>query len=199
MIARGLLGTHVLGRPHHLAHARQSRTGDGRGDRARDAEVHHERSAGGALDHDVVGLDVTVHDATSVCVCEGVRDILQHAHGVTRAERPGALHPIGKALSLDISHGEGEQIVALLDGMHRNDVRVRERRRHSRLAQEPFAQRLVGREGGREHLECNEPVESEFARKIDGAHAAAAELALDAVAVAELRAEGVEIGERHWG
>ena len=197
VVAGRLLGAHVLGGAHHLAHPREPRAGGGGGDRSRDAEVHHEGAAGGALDHDVVGLDVAVHDAAAVGVGQRVRHVLQHAHGVARAERSGARDPVGEAFSLDVGHCEGEQVVAFLHRVHGHDVGVREARGQAGLAQEPFAERLLGGVFRGKHLEGDEAVEAEFARVIDRAHATAAEFALDQVAVAKAGTEGVEVGRGH--
>ena len=184
LLTRSLLGAHELRRAHHFAHARHRRIRRA-GDPARHPEVHQQRSARRALQHDVVGLDVAVHHAASVRVGERVGDVLQQAHAFARRQRAGARDTLREALALDEAHHERQHALAFLDGVHRHDVGMREARRDAGLPHEPLAQHRIGREGLRQHLDGHMAVELQVAPEVDGAHAAAPELALHRIAVAE--------------
>ena len=91
-IAGRLFGAHVLRGTDNFADAREPGVRApavvGRGDHAGDAEVHDERAARRPLDHDVVRLDVAVHDAAAVRVRQRVADVLQQPHDLANADGP---------------------------------------------------------------------------------------------------------------
>ena len=132
--------------------------------------------------------------AAPVRIRQCVADVLEQTHEASHVERSVSVHAFGETLAFDEAHREREHAVAVLDGVNGDDVRMRERRRGSGLAEEPLAERAIAGELRWEHLERDRPVELEIAREIDGAHAAATELALDGVTVAEPAANVVEGG-----
>src|SRR5262249_21311121 len=69
----------------------------------------------------------------------------------------------------------------ILEPVDRAHVRVVERREQPRLALETREPVGVAREGRRQHLERHRALELRVLREIDLAHAALAELALDAI------------------
>src|ERR1041384_4294456 len=63
----------------------------------------------------------------------------------------------------------------------RDDVRVRESGRHTRLAQEPLTRRWHAREVRRQDLDGDVAIQLHVAREVDHSHPATAELALERV------------------
>ena len=96
-----------------------------------------------------------------------------------------ALRPVLQRAAIDEL---GDDILApfeLPDVMHRQNVRMVQRRGHLRLALEPPARRRVRQFVG-QNLDRHGPVELGVERPVDGAHAALAELRLNAIG-ADLR------------
>ena len=69
----------------------------------------------------------------------------QRALGV---DAPDAVEQAGEVAPADVAHRQEQHAVALADAVDRHDVRVLERGRHARLAQEALAEALVARELG---------------------------------------------------
>ncbi len=97
--------------------------------------------------------------------------------------------PLAEALALDVGHGEPDvprsitpRSAGLARVVHRDDVGMLEPGGELDLAEEP-----VGTQGRRqlwvEHLEGDRPVVAQIVGEVNHGHAAAAELALDAVLV----------------
>src|ERR1043166_4143630 len=118
----------------------------------------------------------------------------------TRAASAGGRGPpadtLAERLALHVAHDEEDEAARLADAMDRDDVRVRESRRHARLAQEPLARRRVAREECRQDLDGDVAIQLHVAREVDHAHAAAAELALERVLAGQRRLEVEEFRGR---
>ena len=96
-----------------------------------------------------------------------------------------AVEPLAKGLAVDHRHGEPERPVDGAGVEQRDDVRVRELGRDGDLAKEPVGANTAG-DLGVHRLDRDIAVVARVVRQIHGRHAAAAELANDAVAVGDV-------------
>ena len=126
-------------------------------------------------------LDVAVDEPALVRDVQrraDLRDHVRDAIGGQGARRP---HERPQVLPVDVAHRD-VQLVAVLarvvDGEH---VRVLDRRRRPRLAQEPRAEVGIAGQGGRDELQRDDAVERQLRRPVHHAHAATAGESLDAV------------------
>ena len=155
--------------------------------RPRDAEVGDHRATRSRVEQDVVRLDVAMDDAAQVRVRERVGDLAEEAaHLVDRLARLAARGACARLPPVDERHDEVGDAVALADVVDRHDVRVRELRRRLRLARE--ARRgsawSCASSGGRTLIATGR-FEPEVARAVDDGHAAAADLVLELVVLAD--------------
>jgi hypothetical protein len=154
--------------------------------RLRHAEIgDHGMPAG---KHDVVRLDVAVHDAMRVRVRQRIDDVDQNAQCLADRERATLLKPLAERLPVDVRHHE-EQDAPLRSGdlsrvVERQDVRVLESREGLDLAQEPRAAERCG-EVLAKHLDRDLTIVSQVVREVHGGHAARTQLAVDAIASRE--------------
>ena len=156
-----------------------------------DAEVRHLDDALG-VDDDVVRLDVAVDDAVAVRVAQRREDLARvRDRDRNRAEAARADQLLQRA-SLDVLHDDVVRAVVLAAVEDRDDVRVREPRRVRRLAPEALDELVVVRVARVQHLDRDPSAELLVLGQVHVGHAAAAELARDAVAAGEEGAgEGV--------
>ena len=144
--ARGL-GRHVGGGPQRAPGQGQAR----RLQRARQAEVHDlDRAL--LVEHQVLRLDVAVHDAAPVRVGERGGDVTPDPQGLGDRERP-AREALAQAPAGNQLHGDEGGTALVLQGVERGDVGVREGGGRQRLALEPSRALGVGRQPGRDELE----------------------------------------------
>jgi hypothetical protein len=146
-----------------------------------------------AGEQDVLRLDVAVDDALRVRPLERAGQLLGDSQRVVHRQVHLAREARAERLALDARHGEPRERRPIRAGEHprveeRHDVRVLEPRREPHLAEESLRAERAG-EIGVQNFERHPPVVTEVAGQPDGGHAAASELALDRVAVAEGRAE----------
>ena len=160
-------------------------------ERPGDPEVGDERAAV-AGEQDVLGLDVAVDDAVPVGVVERAGDLTGDPERVVDRELALAPEPVAERLALDERHGEPELAAGLTGVENGQDVGMLEPGGELDLALEALGAERGG-ELGEEDLEGDRAVVAEVVREIDGGHAAAAELALEGVAVGE----GVAHAIRH--
>ena len=132
-----------------------------------------------AGDHQVLRLEVAVDDAELLGRGEPGEQPLEHAADL-RERHPADVRPQRAALEVlhrDVGHPRVLEVVE-----HGDHVRVHERAREPRLADEaPREVRIRGMEG-RQLLERDEAIEVGLAREIHDRHPAPAELAQDSVA-----------------
>ena len=186
--AEHLLGAHELGRARDPVRR-------GIRERGRDPEVGDEHAVGRALQQDVVGLHVAVHEPLRMRVRERPRHLAQHARALGARERTARAHALRERLAVHERHHIEDEALAILDRVDRDDVRVRELGREPRLAQEPITQPRLRRPLGRQQLDRDRTIEMDLARQVDDPHAPAAEFAVERVPagerVLELEKEGV--------
>ena len=190
-LAARLLRAHVAGGAEQHARLRHRERGRVRGlgvlrpgervgvERLGQAEVEH-LDAAVAVDHDVRGLQVAVHDALLVRGLERLGDPEREAGRLLRLER-AALQPGGERLAGRELHHEEALAVALLETVDAGDARVGQRREHARLALEAREPLGVAREARGQQLERDVAAELRVLGAEDLAHAAGAELGRDLV------------------
>ena len=113
---------------------------------------------------------------------EGVRDLADPVERLVGLHRPRGREHGREVLAAHEAHREEERAVELARVVDRDHVRVVERRRQARLAQEAVAEVGVARQLGHEHLQGDGPAEVHVLGAEHDAHAAAAELIAEAIA-----------------
>ena len=153
-----------------------------RGQRLRDPEVGDERVP--LVQQHVLGLDVAVHDAVPVRVVESGRDLARESHRVGGGHRTLTHKARAERFPAGDGHHVEQRPVGFSGVVKRHDVRVIQRRGDADLSQEP-----LGADSGTElrvqHLDRDVATVSEVVREVHRRHAAASQLALDAVAAGE--------------
>jgi hypothetical protein len=148
---------------------------------AGDAEVGHQGAAV-LCQEQVFGLDVTVHDTVLVGILQGSRGIGGYSEGIVHRELRFTPEPVAQRLALDVRHGEPQLANGFARVEHGQDVGVLEPCGGLDLASEAVrAERLS--QLGVEDLESDRPLVSEVVGQEHRGHAAAPELALEAVAI----------------
>ena len=132
-------------------------------------------------EQDVGRLDVAVHQAGGVRGVERGADLPDDPRRARRVERPLAADERAQVVAGDVAHRDVGDPVLLARVVDRDHVRVVDRRRDARLAQEPPPDRLVGHQGRGDDLQRDDAVERELARAIDDAHPPAPRHGLDPV------------------
>ena len=128
-----------------------------------------------APDHDVLGLDVPMHDPVRVCGGERAGDLAADVDDGVERQAGLCAQARAKRLAVDqFLHHVVPAIVCLPDFVDRDDVGMVERGRRTRLAQEPFdgRNRFAALP---QHLQGDRAVERRVERAIHLAHAAASE------------------------
>ena len=151
-------------------------------DGAGDAEVRDRGMTTG--EEDVLRLDVTVHHAVRVGVCQGIGHVPRDPDGLLDRQLSLPVHAGAQRAALGERHRVPEVFGRLAGVEHRQDVGVLELCGEVHFALKPFA--ADGhREFGQEHLECHLPAMPQVLREVDGGHATAPEDALAAIAPGE--------------
>jgi hypothetical protein len=132
------------------------------------------------VEHDVLGLDVAVHDAVAVRVVQGLGHLPRDSDGVVDRQLADRVQPIAERNALDIRHDEEQQPSGLAGVVERKNVGVREPGGEANLLEEPFATNGVG-DVGVQDLDGDVPLVAEVPGEEDGRQPSSAELALDGV------------------
>src|SRR5262249_13171455 len=132
-------------------------------------------------DEDVLGLDVTMHDAQRVAVLERLRGLDPEVDELADAERR-----LGEALAeirpLDERHDEEERLFVLADVVDADDPGVIHLGDHARFAEEAITS--LGSEAvSGDQLEGYVALEERVAPQVDDAHSTASELSDYLVAI----------------
>ncbi len=173
----GLLRAHEVRGADHFTDCGETAGGLGAGD----PEIGDDRPAGGALEHDVVGLHVAMDDAATMGVRECPGHFLDHPCGVGRGEGAGPVDALGQRFAVDEAHDETEDLVAVLDSVHRYDVRMGKGGGRAGLAEKPLAKLRPDRVLRGQCLDGDLPVELGVVRQEDGAHPAPAQFPVEGV------------------
>ena len=132
-MSRALFGAHVRGRPHRHAGDRETLRLHDLGD----TEI---RDDGPAIlvQHDIGRLDIAVNDAVAVGVPERVTNLGQDGLHHRDRQRADLVDDRVESPPLDVLHDEVQDLLALLDGVNGDDVRMTQRCGRARLALEPL-------------------------------------------------------------
>lgn len=116
----------------------------------RDPEVRQERAPRFVLHEDVLGLDVTMDNLMAVRVVEGVREFSQDPASDPARHPALSGKPFRERFASDVIHNEVREISDFAKRVKRQNIRVRETGRRSRLV--PKALPVIGRfRGGGGH------------------------------------------------
>ncbi len=126
------------------------------------------------LDDHVLGLQVAVDHVHAVSVRHAARDLGHDAQRLVDSERTGGEKRPEIGPGQELHRNEGDAI-DLVDLVHHRDVRVGDRGRGARLANQPLASTLRARPLRGEDLERNATPEAHVLRFIDLAHSALAD------------------------
>ena len=178
VLPSGLLGGHVAGRAHDRVGPRQAAV---RGQRLGQAEVGDLGRAVGRQ-QDVARLQVAVDDAQAVRLGDAVRQRLDQLDRLPR--RPGGAGELPvQAPAIDELQLEERQAVGLAAVVDLHDVGVLQAGDGLRLGQEAAHGLVVGMGTRQDHLQDAGAFQEDLPGAVDDAHAAAAQLAQDLVAV----------------
>ena len=122
-LAHRLLGRHVGGRPDRGARGGAEGDGAAVDHRLRDPEVR-DLHASVVGDHQVLGLEVPVHDVVGVGVREAGEDALEHAADLRQRE---LADPRPQRAARDVLHRDVGRAVVLEEVEHGDDARVVQR------------------------------------------------------------------------
>jgi hypothetical protein len=137
-----------------------------------------------AREKNVLGLHVAMDDASLVRVGERTRDLTEDRDGIGDRQRAVETKALAERVAFDERRDVIVELVVLADGQHGQDVWVLQIRGDENLAMKARLAHPVEELGGQrfdDHAPSERPLDGEE----DARHAAAAELALDRVGVAE--------------
>ena len=176
LVAADLFGRNVVARPERA---------DGVQRRCHFAERPGQTEVGEVdvlvlIEEQVRGLDVAVDEPARVCRVERSGSLLSDPNRTSRFQRALAEHLL-QVGAVDEAHRDVQLAVDLAGVVNGDDIRVLERRRQPRLAQEALPERSIRSEVRGKQLQCDVAVEREIARAVDDPHPAAADDRLDPV------------------
>ena len=145
----------------------------------RQSEVEHFDHVAVGLEHDVLRLDVAMHDGPRVGLCQRIGDLLGDRHQLALGQRALA-QALRQRVAFDVLHREERPAAVFADFVDRAHVRVIERGRGLRFANQARVAGLVT-VGSGDDLDCHEPLQRRILREVHLAHAAGAELAQNAI------------------
>ena len=132
-----------------------------------------------------------MHHAPRVRIGQGVGHVVKDAPGVPQGQGAFALHAGAEGLALHVRHGEVEEVPGRPRGEQGHDVRMLQGRGQLGFATEPVGVD-AGRQLGGEDLHHHPAGQPHLFGEIHAAHAAAPQLALEAVLAGE---RGFELGK----
>ncbi len=186
---RGLLRTHVAGRPDGEARPSQVRAAGG-ADRLGDTEVRDDRMS--LREQDVLRFDVAVQHTHAMRVRQRIRHRLGDRQGLLLRERAAGwpLELLAQRAAVDVRHDVIEEAARLSRIVQRQDVRVLQPRGNLNLFQETLSAQ-EGRQAREQHFECDGAVVLLVVGEVHRRHPAASQDAPQRVAVGE---RGLEFG-----
>jgi hypothetical protein len=131
-------------------------------------------------DHHIGRLQIAVDDALLVCGRERIGERDADVADL-RDGQPSGAHPQAETVTLHQLHCDEADAIGFLHRVDGDDVRMVQGRDSLRFTLKALEASGVLREGGRQHLQRDPPVERQVFGHVDFAHAAGAKLADDAV------------------
>ena len=179
-----LLRGHVAGRAHGFSGVGQFRVGRGhvaavahgfrpRTDDLRQSEIRHFYLAP-AIQEEVLGFDVAVHDAVVVRELERVANLRHDGERLARLDAPG-VEQLAQVHAVHELHEEKVKPVRPPELVERDDVRVIELGQRPGFAREPFGKRRGVANAGRQNFQRHDPIQFTLARPVDRPHPAPAD------------------------
>ena len=123
-------------------------------------------------------------------IVERIGYIAGNPHGLIDGQLCLAIEPGAQRLAIDEGHHVVEEPIGRATVEQRQNLRMLQRRRRRNLLHEALGAQH-GRELRPEHFHRDPAFVLEIVGKVDGCHAACAELALDVIAAGERRAETI--------
>jgi hypothetical protein len=177
LVPRELLGRHEVRGADPLAGGREPGVG------ADDLGEPEVRQVGVLPGEQHVGrLDVAVHEPDRMGGVERRAELQTDRCHALRGQPPVARQQALQVGALHVAHDEVEVAALFARRVHRDHVRMVDRRGHARLALEALAEAGVARSLGRDQLDRDGAAERKLRRAVHDAHAAAAGDRLDAAA-----------------
>jgi hypothetical protein len=175
-----VLGRHVLDRPQHGAHRRESgaRLAELTSYDARDSKV--EQFAAIRRQEDVGGLEIAMHDAAAVKNVDRVEDFEADIDRFLERHWT-AVKMRGERLTVEQLHRDEELPVGLPNLVELADVRMIDARGEPRFTPEALARYLIVRSGGVKDLERDGSLEPFVDGGVHETHSALAERRRDAI------------------
>jgi hypothetical protein len=153
----------------------------------RQSEVEHLRDPS-LGEENIGGLDVAMRDAFGMRGLERLGDLDPESHQLVDDNGPLG-DPVFKRGADEILHDHARATVLLGDVVNGADVRMVQCRGRTRLPLEPAERVRISRDGLREKLQCDEPVEADILGLVHHAHPTRAHFAEDAVVGDDLACE----------
>ena len=122
-----------------------------------------------------------MNDPLPVRRVEAVRHLPRDVDRLLDRKRPPGVEPLPGGAPRHVVGDDEQLTLDVLEGVHRDDVRVHERGRGPGFDPEPLAPLLVGRVVGVEDLQRHEPGEPGVFGEVHDAHSASSERSLDPV------------------
>ena len=155
----------------HIGGGAQGRPGEGEAGVLIPGPGHSEIGESGGshffVDVDVLRLDVPVHDATTVGISQGRRDILQDRHGLFDREGPLLPQDLLQVAPGDMLHEQGEAAIReTMRSEELDDVGVGELSHEACFPLETGESFLIPPEAGPDDFQCHVPLQTPVPQEV---------------------------------
>ena len=156
-----------------------------------DAEVHHAQLAV-IQQHNILGLDIPVHDAVGVGMLQRLEDLGDEVHGLPAGKLAAPLvEVLPQGHAVHILHDDILQIIVHRDIVHLDDVRVIQQRDGLGFVLEAADQLFVIKKLFFQHLDGDLVAGADIAAFINIGHAANADQTFNQIAAIQLFADQI--------
>ena len=145
------------------------------------AEIDEDRTSRRRIDHDVVRLQIAMHDALRVRIHHGVRDFSQECVRLVDGKLRVSCEVSAQALAFHEPRDEIRDAAPEAHVVDRHDGGVIQPRRLARLADEPFPSAVAGGQVRLQDFDRDRAVRVAVGGAIDNHHVAAANLGVEGV------------------
>ena len=196
-LALGLFGRHIRRRAHHApGHRGILRV------RSRNAEIHHLQAAI-RPDHDVLRLQVAMHNGLAMRLGEALRQLPRELDGAPGFQAALALQKAAQALSLHEFHREIDRVARAMEFVQSRHVAMRDLVRQQQFVLEALQNLRIAGDLGLQDLQRHNLAGLTVPHLIDDAHAAAPQFAEHLISRRQSRRldrsheSGLVFGSRH--